>query len=296
MRPKPLILRLAALCLALTATVGLTAAPRSVEVSGESTYYDDGRHSRLECMELAAQQARVDALAREFGTVVTQSLLQNERLSSRGETTDFLSLSFSEVKGEWLGDINEPQYKFDYDLDNNLIVTCKVRGRARGISNESAEFEALVLRNGTTRQNADTRFRNGDEMYLMINPAADAFVSVFLEDEQRNVYQLLPYPQDSKGEVRLRQGRDHVLFSAAEGKGKYGPEEELVMTSDSPVEYNRIYVICSPDPYAMPASRFSGGLKTTPSKEFNKWLMKSRRNDPKMGVQTIALSITNENL
>lgn len=261
------------------------------EVSGEYTYYDDGRHSRIECMEAAAAQARIEALAREFGTLVAQSIMQSDRISGRGEANDFLALSSTEVKGEWLGDITEPVYDISLDKEGNFTVSCKVKGRAREISNETVDFEAAVLRNGTSIGNASTSFRNGDDMYLYFNPAADGFISVWLEDETRNVYELLPYPRDSKPSLRLSRGREYVFFSAQKGEGKYGPEEELTMTSDGDTEYNRLYVVYSPNEYSRPVTRKTGGLNTTTSADFSKWLMKSRQKDPKMGVKTMTLSI-----
>ena len=87
---------------ALLSVIALTstAAPRDVAVKGEATYYDDGRHSRTECMRLAAEQARIDALAREFGTIIAQNFQQTDRISNGVETNVFLSLSRAEVKGE----------------------------------------------------------------------------------------------------------------------------------------------------------------------------------------------------
>ncbi|MDE5808483.1 MAG: hypothetical protein K2H76_10240, partial [Muribaculaceae bacterium] len=52
----------------------MCAAADIVTVSGEATYYDDGTKSKVECMRLAAEQARVDALARKFGTIVSQDI------------------------------------------------------------------------------------------------------------------------------------------------------------------------------------------------------------------------------
>lgn len=269
----------------------LLAGGKAVEVSGEWTYYDDGRHSLMECKEAAATQARIEALAREFGTIVSQSLQQTDRIKSGRESNDFLSLAQTEVKGEWIADTSEPVYTTQIDDAGHYIVTCKVRGKARGISNETVAFEAMTLRNGTRRANADNSFREGDELYLLFNPSADGYISVYLEDENRRVVELLPYPKDCSPNLRVKRGQDHVFFSAAEGKGKYGPEEELVMTADSEVEYNRIYVVFSPNIYSRPVTRRSAELGSTSSAEFSKWLLKSRNNDPKMGVKTLQLQI-----
>lgn len=280
-----------ALLMALTASVAV-AAPRDVAVKGEATYYDDGRHSRTECMRLAAEQARVDALAREFGTIIAQDFLQTDRISRGVETNDFLSLSRAEVKGEWLGDDGEPQYEFSYDRDHNLVVTCRIKGRARAISNNTVQFETLALRNGTRKGNMDSRFRDGDELYLWFNGSVDGYISVFLEDETRHVYHLLPYPRDTKSQLLLKGGREYVFFSADLGKGEMGPEEELILTAPDNVEYNRLYVIFSPNGYNPPVTTVTDGIPSLRSADFNSWMLRMRHNDPQMAVKSINLEIS----
>lgn len=272
-----------------------TAAPRDVAVKGEATYYDDGRHSRTECMRLAAEQARIDALAREFGTIIAQNFQQTDRISNGVETNDFLSLSRAEVKGEWLGDEGEPQYEFSYDRDHNLVVTCKIKGRARAISNNTAEFETLALRNGTRKGNMDSRFSDGDELYLWFNGSVDGYISVFLEDESRHVYHLLPYPRDTKSQLKVTGGKEYVFFSADLGKGEMGPEEELILTAPDNVEYNRLYVMFSPNGFNPPVTTVSDGIPTLSSGDFNNWMLRMRHNDPQMGVKSINLEITPRN-
>lgn len=265
-----------------------------VTVAGEATYYDDGTKSKVECMRLAAEQARIDALARKFGTIVSQDILQSDRISGNRETSDFLALSSTEVKGEWVADDGEPQYDFSHDAHNNLIVKCKVKGKAKEISNEAAAFEASVLRNGTDLRHSDNLFRDGDDMYLYFRGSVDGFINVFLQDEHGDVYLLLPYPRDTKTRVPVSKDRDYIFFSREFDKGgdKYGvPVEEMVMTAPEGAEYNRMYVIFSPEYFSRPVMNASGGLPVMKSDDFNKWLVKTRRNDAKMGVKVMNLQI-----
>lgn len=270
-------------------------APKTVTVTGEATYYDNGHHSKVECMRLAAEQARVDALAREFGTIVTQDIVQTDRIRTGRETNDLLAVSMTEVKGEWLGDTREPEYEFSYDKDQNMVVKCTVRGTARAITNEAIAFETSALRNGIHSANADTRFRDGDEMYLYFLGSADGYLTVWLEDESRTVYNLLPYPRDPKSEVKVKRYQEYTFFNAALGKGMFGPEEELVLTAPDETEYNRLYVVFSPNSYSRPPMSADGALPSLPSDEFSKWLMRMRRNDPKMGVKSINIEISPKN-
>lgn len=284
-------LRLLTITLALASAICAAAAPKSQTVSGEYTYYDNGHHSRNECMRIAAEQARIDALARAFGTTLTQTSEETSRIRSGNETNDFLMLSMAEVKGEWLGDSEMPKYEYGYDKDQNLIVTCRVKGTARPVSNESVAFETSVLRNGLHAKNADTRFRDGDDMYLYFLGSDNGYLTVWLEDESGTVFGLLPYPRDPKGEVKVKRYQEYTFFKNTPDQ-EFGPAEELILTASSDLEYNRVYVVFSPNPYSKPVMTADGGLPTLSHEEFAKWLIKSRRNDPRLGVKAINIEIS----
>lgn len=278
-------------CISNLAKAGLP----TVEVTGEATYYSDGRKSKDECKLLALEEARINALAKRFGTTVSQNISTSDRQNSHGTQSDFLLLTQTEVKGEWLGDIGEPKYDFSFDDNYNLIVKCTVKGMAREISNEAVDFEALLLRNGTQRAHADTHFRHEDDMYLLFNGAVGGYLSVFQEDESRNVYALLPYPDDKRGEVRLKGGKEYILFNKKAGNEECGPTREYYVTAPDHLEYNRLYVVYSPNPYSLPPMKDAGGIKTLSSSDFSKWLVRTRRNDSKMGVKTMNIEITPKN-
>ena len=263
-----------------------------VSVKGESTFYDDGSHSKNECMRLALEQARLDALAKKFGTIVSQDILQTDRVQGNREHNNFLSLSSTEVRGEWVADEGEPEYKFDHDANANLIVTCVVKGKAKAIDNESAEFLSQVLRNGTDSRNADINFKNGDAMFLDFQGSEDGYLAVFLEDEQNTVFQLLPYVGDSKTRMAVNKGKRYVFFSPKDAlKGE--PVDELILTASYNTEYNRVYVLFSPEPFSSPVmTREAGQLPWMNGEDFSKWLVKTRKNDPKMGVKAMNLAIS----
>lgn len=260
------------------------------DVVGEATYYDDGTLSKVECMRRALEQARIDALAKEFGTIISQDILQTDNFSNGRETNDFLSLSSTEVKGEWIADLGEPVYEFSRDKDENLIVTCRIRGKAKAISNNSVSFEAIALRNGEKASNADTRYRDGDEMKLLFNASSDGFLCVFLQDESGKTYGLLPYPRDSKSEVYVKKDRQYLFFTGKDNE--FGPSDELLMTAADKREYNRLFVVFSPSRFSRPVmSTGAEGIPSLRSEDFSKWLIKARRNDNRMGVKAINLEI-----
>ena len=269
------------------------SALKEAVVKGEYTFYGDGSHSRDECKRMALEGARLEALRVEFGTTVTQDIVQHDLVNDGGESTYFSALSSTEVKGEWIADTDEPKYSFSVDDEGNLVVKCTVRGRAREISNETVDFHTLALRNGNEERFADTSYKNGDELKLLLKAPVDGYAAVYLIGEDRKAYALLPYLNDPVGEVKLKRGKEYVFFDIEKADSSHGPVDVLIMTTDAPREYNRLYVVFSPNRFSRAVDTYTDEVtpRTLSFEEFNRWIAKCRKVDPKMGVKIINLEI-----
>ncbi len=286
-------MRLITLIMLITFTCLATLPTNVKTVSGEYTFYGDGSHSPAECRRLALEGARLQALAKEFGTIITQDVYQQETVTQSGESLYFSSLNATEVKGEWLGDDGEPVYETSMDDDGHIIVKCTVRGKARAISNEAADFDSRILRNGKEVRFADTRFRDGDDMYLYFKSPIDGYLAVYLLGADHTAYRLLPYSEDSKGEVKVRHSKEYVFFDASQTYFPSIAVDEFSFTATQPVERNRVYVVFSPVKFSIRAdSRQDTQLPPQLSEdEFSRWLTDSRRRDSKMGVKVMHIEI-----
>lgn len=277
----------------------ICASAQIKDVSGSFLYIASPSESRLDAAAQALRHARIDALAREFGTIVSQDIMQSETVVNDRESTLFFSNNETQVKGEWIADTAEPKYEYAMDSEGNLTVRCTVRGRAKPISNEAVEFAAECLRNGTTRQHADTRFRPGDDFFVHFEAPVDGYVAVFLEDLNGNVFTLLPYIESPTGEAKVKKNYDYIFFDPKR-QSTFGKVDALKMTLDGDRELNKVYIIFSPNAFSKPVDH-SGGLNmagdTLPRmqsrREFNDWLIKTRRKDPKMAVKSMNIEITN---
>lgn len=269
------------------------SALKEADVKGEYTFYGDGSQSRDECKQLALEGARLEALRAEFGTTVTQDIVQHDLVNDGGESTYFSALSSTEVKGEWIADTDEPKYSFSVDDEGNLVVKCTVRGRAREISNETVDFQTLALRNGNEARFADTSYKNGDELKLLLKAPVDGYAAVYLIGEDRKAYALLPYLNDPVGEIKLKRGKEYVFFDVKKADSNHGPVDVLIMTTDAPREYNRLYVVFSPNRFSRAVDTYTDEVtpRTLSFEEFNRWIAKCRKVDPKMGVKIINLEI-----
>lgn len=275
--------------------VHTASADSSVKkVSGNYTYYGDKNDSPAMSKLKALEGARLDALSKEFGTIVTQDVLQADRVDSHGESSKFFSLSSTEVKGEWIADDGDPIYVVSLGNDDCLIVNCRIKGTAKSISNDAIDFEAIALRNGTGKGNSSSEYHQGDDLFLSFTSPVDGYLSVFLMGNNGDVCKMLPYQQDSRQEVKVKKNYDYVFFDPSKAGGEFGDVDAFSIGTDGEIEFNKLYVVFSPNPFSMPVLRPAKSEYSLPyltEEEFSKWLVKNRRNDPKMGVKQINLKL-----
>ena len=266
-------------------------AQKVMQVCGEYTYYAEGNESPNQAKLKAWEGAKLQALAKEFGTVVSQSTTQSETMVNGQEQSYFSQLSSTEVKGEWLEDVGEPEYKVEF-TDDMLVVRCRACGKARELSNEAVDFSATILRNGTEARFADVNFRNGDDMFLLFRSPADGYVAVYLVDATQTVYCLLPYMGNAAGQQSVRHNEEYIFFSPTHAKEK-GTVDEYTLTCNDGMERNQVYVIFSPQPFtkALDDQVDAGLPRQLEYEKFSRWLTSCRRRDPKMGVKVMHIEI-----
>lgn len=285
------------LTIVLLACAAMGASAQAVKtISGEATYYGESTDSPALAKQKALEAARINALAREFGTVLSQTTVQRDLADSTGEQTFFSSLSASEVKGEWIADDGDPQFRMDLDNDGHYVVHCSVKIKARALSNKAADFNATVLRNGTTPRHADTNFRSGDDMFLSFSAPSDGYLAVYLVVGD-DVMTLLPYTSSASGRVKVQHGKEYVLFNASTADKAFGVPDEYTLMTDQGMEHNRLYVLFSPNEFTKAMDHEGGESmpRMLSYREFVQWLSKVRRADEQMGMKVFNLVITDKN-
>lgn len=281
-------------CLFLFALPAL--AQRTEKVRAEYIYHAPENISLEEAKRIALEQAKIQAIADEFGTIVSQS--NTTMVSNRnGESSsDFFSLGGSEVKGEWIETIGQPEYDINYE-QGMLVVKAIVSGRIREIVSAQIDIKAEVLCNGTDLKFARTDFKNGDDLYLYFQSPVDGYLAVYLLDEvSQMVYCLLPYKSSSEAVTSIEHDKPYIFFSAKHAGDKAHLVDEYTMTCNSSVERNAIYVIFSSNEFAKANSNNVEELlpQELSFEEFQKWLSKGRVRDRGMRVNNYLITIVKE--
>lgn len=261
-------------------------AQRTEKVRAEYIYHAPENISLEEAKRIALERAKIQAIADEFGTIVSQSnttLVSNRNGES---STDFFSLGGSEVKGEWIETIDLPEYDINYE-QGMLVVKAIVSGRIREIVSAQIDIKAEVLCNGTDLKFARTDFKNGDDLYLYFQSPVSGYLAVYLLDEvNQMVYCLLPYKNSPEAVAPIEHDRSYIFFSTKHAGDKAHLVDEYTMTCNNSIERNTIYVVFSPNEFAKANSNNIEELlpQELSFEEFQKWLVKGRNRDKNMNV------------
>lgn len=277
--------------------IGLNCIAQKVKnVSATYIYYAPETITLEEAKKVALDRAKIQAIADEFGTIISQSnstVITNKN----GESNiGFISIGGSDVKGEWIETIDEPKYDISYKQDQ-LIIVCSVRGKAREIISARIEFIAKPLRNGTSLKYESNEFRDGDDMYLYFQSPVDGFLSVFFVDEvTQMVYCILPYRNSDGKPMQVKADKQYILFSKEDGDvNEQIYIDEYVLTANNDFEYNDYYILFSPEQYTKALLRTNDSEmlpKTISLRDFQKWLAQTKIQNTRLSLQKITIKIS----
>lgn len=289
---KRILTLIAAITMMAVQTVQVAAADDKA-VSGTYTYYGHPGMSMVEAKEKALEGAQNEALRNEFGTLVSQDIVQTNEIVNDKEKMAFLSSTQSTVRGEWIATTGTPQYEERFE-NGAPVVTCKVSGRGRKLSNKAPEIVVNAL-SAPDKRAVSSEFKDSDDIYVYIkSPERDVFVMVCLEDEEGMVYKMFPF-ESTPAQATLTKGYDYILFDKNRSSKQLGEMagDGLYITTDK-LALNRLYVVYSPNYFRKGAWNYlqDAGLDTMSTRDFNKLMIELRRADEEMGMKVINLSVS----
>ena len=175
-----------------------------------------------------------------------------------------------------------------------LIVTCKVKGKAREIISAGIDFQARILRNGTDDKFESDQFRSGDDLYLSFTSPLSGYLAVYLVDADGQAFCLLPYRNQSDGIYPVKANQRYLFFNTKEASQNERPYvDEYVMTCNRSSEHNQIYVIFSPNQFTKAVDNQSNAdlPRELKFEDFQKWLIKNRKMDKGINLDKKLITI-----
>lgn len=267
--------------LILALTVAFAAFSQKTAKVTATYIYRAGENVTLEeAKRIALDRAKIQAIADEFGSMVSQTNITSVDNRDGHSTVDFQSIGGSDVRGEWSETFGEPVY--DITLDQRmLVVGVTVKGRIREIVRAKADLAVKILRNGTDNRFESSEFRNGDDLYLAFQSPVNGYLAVYLIDNHGDAYCLLPYRGQTDGIYHVEANRRYLFFSQKEAPmSERSIVDEYVMTAQSR-EHNQILLIFSPNPFtkAIDTQADTTLPRSTTRRDLSRWLASTRKRD-----------------
>ena len=261
-----------------------------VEVEGKASYAFPEYVSRAAAREEVLRMAQEDALEGAFGRDIGSTGFTY--IDNNGSQFAFTSLS--QLRGVWVQTIGEPKFTRDIQ-DNQDVITCTVRGKARERSASQA-WPEWQLQNAQGVET--TQFSSGDYYRIAFRSAINGYLAIYLVDEEGQANRLLPYEQQEESVYMIRKGVSYRFFDSetgdvpcTEGGDNVGVVSDYWFTCNVPFVVNDLYVIFSPNHFAVPIDeqgRQNRREERLPpqlsQKKFLRWLAKVQAADEELCV------------
>ena len=270
--------------LALTAQKRHKAEERVVE--GYYQLLQTGDMTSNECKQKVIQQARLDAVAKSFGTYLSGNSVSVLSSTNGDGDESFNYYNTIDVRGIWMGDIDEPRIKSTPTDNGTFLWEAWVKGKAHERSVTSIDFDVRMLVNGTTLRHEAYELYERDHFGFYFRTPEKGYLMIFLTDGKL-VNRL---PLDNTGKTIVDANTDYIFpkdlnswFTADVGEGKQ-------------VEYDRLIVLFSKNglsprnAYASKRSSYEDEandatitpLPETKYSDFNKYYEKLFNRDPSL--------------
>lgn len=276
-------------------TTGITVYSQKIKkVSATYTYYAPETMSVEEAKRTALERAKIQAIADEFGTIVSQST-STVITNQNGESdTHFFSSGGSDVKGEWIETIGEPDFQISFE-DRSVIVTCKISGSIKELTGSSIEYEVKTLKNAPNLNYATTEFADGDDLYLFFKSPVSGYLTIFLINEaDKEAYCLLPYRKSQDGSFYVESDKEYYLFSCEKDINN-SIVDEYTLSASSYKEFNDLIVVFSPKEFNKSNLKLDKDLtvpRYTTTSKFHNWLSKLKSKNNNITTSKINLTIS----
>ena len=280
------------------------AQRRPERVSGTYRMVVESYMSQDQARAIALEQARLQAMADEFGTQISQSTQTRIETSQGSTETRFSTLANSFVNGVWVEDVREPEFEF-FNLGAEQWISCSIVGMARRVVKASVDFEAKPLK--CLDLGCETQdFNDGEPLFFYFKSPVDGFLSIYLDDGS-NCQMLLPYQNMSGNTLQIEADREYFLFRQ-DPKYNYtdlSEVEEYELFTEAPDrEIDMLYVIFSTEDYYKPnvrnddndggtdSQKYDDYPKFTDSRSFREWLNRNLTVNENLFLKVVDITIS----
>lgn len=274
------------LIIILTISLAFIAEAKEVSVSGTYSFVLPSDMSESEGRETAVRKAVLQALADEFGTVVSAEIWTDVRNDNTVSSTSLWELGSSFVKGEWIRDERPPEITKAIADSGETIITATVWGKARPVASAAIDIKAFLSTPGSGL--SQSQFANKSRFTLSFKSPVGGYLSVYLCDENGDVCRLLPFAMDEESVVRVNPMEQYEFFTS-----QRGIEEQYMFLTYKEKARNVVYLVFSSNRYVRPLDSYYSdrNLRILTRRDFLDWLGRQKSTDNTLTVITLPVEI-----
>lgn len=287
----------------LLAVCPLLHAQKIVTVEASATFEAPLTMSPIEAEYETVRRAQSEAIAREFGTIVTQQSQNYMRENQTVSYDDFFSYGETDVRGIWIETVGDTIWSPTRRSGGSIVYGVRLKGKIREIVSTPPDVSYTFMYNGTDPKKNSLRnhsFYEGDQLFFRFVSPVDGYLALYLVDHNNEMttQRLLPYPDQSEGAYPIKADSAYTFFSPPDAEPYVRDNViELMLGCASEHDYNQFYVIFSPHPFTRAVDRRTADTDSrqlppsTDYKTFQRWLSKCRRHDADMFVEKLLVDI-----
>lgn len=251
-------------------------AQRIVTVSGEYRYVVPEEIPLNRAKQIAIDKARNEAIANEFGQIVSQSTNTVVHTSDQQSSVRSDSYASTDSRAIWLSDTKEPEVRVTYENDV-MVITAIVCGKVRELKNAEVDLQMQVLSNGVETD----RFKNNEKVAVRFKSPVNGYASVFFRDDNAEmIYCMMPYENEDGTAREVKNNKEYIYLSTDDPIYPY--QEETILVTDKTVEFDTFILVFSRKDFSMPASEAGEFVPELSVEDFQRWLRRNRISDETM--------------
>jgi hypothetical protein len=252
-------------------------AQHSVVVTGYYTMELSRTRTIEETERDCIEQAKLAAIAKEFGTTVSETTVNNTTDVNGKADNRFAVLTRTAVKGEWIEDTEQPKLLWTC-AQQTMSVTAEVHGQIRGFSKEG-KAAVKFYSCGAGALQEKFAFKEGESFFAHFQSSKDGYLSVYYVDHTAHTaVRLLPSAAGQGSDaVEIKADQEYILFDRGKAQ-TYGwngksSELELNLPDGKETVTDEIVAVYTAEPYAKPLlKRKQDGLAEMSNTSFEDWL------------------------
>lgn len=272
-------------------------AQKPIQVSGSYSMVLERNRTIEETEKLCIEQARLTALAAEFGTSVTETTVNSTADKSGSTDNSFHVLTRTNVGGEWITDNQKPIITWQCQ-NEELHVRVELHGTARAFPKKGKSDLIFFTCTASDHQREETNFKEHESLNAVFQTAQNGFISVYYIDRQSQIASRLLPTGNGRDIDALKVNADdrYILFNRTTtnsyGWSAMNTELELSLPSGKTTVMDEVVVVFAPESFSKPLHTGSKeGLSELPLAEFENWLTTLKMRQPLAQEKRVAITI-----